>query len=80
MVDDWKFLALHGKTGVGRYDASWPKIEAEWYTGATPNPNPSPSPSPSPNPSPSPSPSPNPSPTQASPAATLGPQVTQGRE
>ena len=35
MVDDWKFLALHGKTGVGRYDASWPKIEAEWYTGAT---------------------------------------------
>jgi hypothetical protein len=22
MVDDWNFLALHGKTGVGRYDAS----------------------------------------------------------
>ena len=35
MVDDWNFLDLHGATGVGRYDASWPKIEAEWYMGAT---------------------------------------------
>ena len=24
-----------GATGVGRYDAAWPKIEAEWYMGAT---------------------------------------------
>ena len=35
MVDDWNFLDLHGTTGVGRYDASWSKIEAEWYMAAT---------------------------------------------
>ena len=22
----------HGATGVGQYDATWPRIEAEWYT------------------------------------------------
>ena len=34
MVDDWNFLDLHGPTGVGRYDASWSRIEAEWYMAA----------------------------------------------
>ena len=28
-------LCVTGATGVGRYDAAWPKIEAEWYMGAT---------------------------------------------
>ena len=35
MVDDWSFLDLHGATGVGRYDTAWPRIEAEWFMGAT---------------------------------------------
>ena len=35
MVDDWKFLDRHGRTGVGQYDATWKKIEAEWFMQAT---------------------------------------------
>lgn len=31
MVDDTTFLNAHFNTGVGQYDASWDKIEAEWY-------------------------------------------------
>ena len=32
IVDDWNYLDRHGATGVGQYDATWPRIEAEWYT------------------------------------------------
>ena len=35
MVDDWRFLDRHGRTGVGQYDATWNKIEAEWYMRST---------------------------------------------
>ena len=35
MVDDWRFLDRHGRTGVGQYDATWNKIEAEWYMQST---------------------------------------------
>jgi arabinoxylan arabinofuranohydrolase len=31
MVDDVGYLDAHYHTGVGAYDASWAKIEAEWY-------------------------------------------------
>ncbi|MBJ7880477.1 family 43 glycosylhydrolase [Gelidibacter salicanalis] len=31
MVDDVNFLKHHFATGVGRYDANWDRIEAEWY-------------------------------------------------
>ncbi|PQV51483.1 carbohydrate binding protein with CBM6 domain [Jejuia pallidilutea] len=34
MVDDINFLEKHFATGVGRYDANWDKIEAEWYMKA----------------------------------------------
>lgn len=35
MVDDWRFLDLHGAAGVGQYDTAWPRIEAEWFMSAT---------------------------------------------
>lgn len=35
MVDDEAFLDAHGPVGVGRYDAAWPVIEAEWYMTAS---------------------------------------------
>ena len=35
MVDDVQFLEKHFSTGVGQYDASWDKIEAEWYMAAS---------------------------------------------
>ncbi len=35
MLDDVDFLEKHFSTGVGQYDASWDKIEAEWYMAAT---------------------------------------------
>jgi len=35
MVTDAAFLEQHFATGVGQYDASWDKIEAEWYMAAT---------------------------------------------
>lgn len=31
MEDDWNFLDAHGPTGVGQYDATWERIEAEWF-------------------------------------------------
>lgn len=31
LVDDEDFLDAHGATGVGRYSAAWPAIQAEWY-------------------------------------------------
>ncbi|CAH8281414.1 carbohydrate binding protein with CBM6 domain [Mariniflexile fucanivorans] len=31
LVTDTRFLEKHFKNGVGQYDASWDKIEAEWY-------------------------------------------------
>ena len=31
IVTDTKFLDKHFKNGVGQYDASWDKIEAEWF-------------------------------------------------
>jgi hypothetical protein len=31
IVDDTDYLDAHYYTGVGQYDASWDKIEAEWY-------------------------------------------------
>lgn len=34
MVDDIAFLNAHFTSGVGQYDASWDKIEAEWYMAA----------------------------------------------
>ncbi|MCB0451219.1 MAG: carbohydrate-binding protein, partial [Confluentibacter sp.] len=34
MVDDTHFLDKHFATGIGRYDANWDNIEAEWYMGA----------------------------------------------
>lgn len=34
MVDDVAFLDAHGPTGVGQYNATWNRIEAEWYFGA----------------------------------------------
>lgn len=34
MVDDTTFLNAHFETGVGQYDATWDKIEAEWFTAA----------------------------------------------
>ena len=36
IVTDTDFLDKHFEYGVGRYDASWPKIEAEWYTDISP--------------------------------------------
>ena len=35
MIDDWRFLDRHGRTGVGQYDARWNKVEAEWFMQAT---------------------------------------------
>lgn len=32
IVTDTRFLDLHFANGVGQYDASWDKIEAEWYS------------------------------------------------
>lgn len=34
MVDDVNFLKKHFATGIGRYDANWDMIEAEWYMKA----------------------------------------------
>jgi hypothetical protein len=34
LVDDWDFLDRHGATGVGQYNAAWPRVEAEWYMAA----------------------------------------------
>jgi len=34
MVDDVDFLDAHFTMGVGQYDVSWDKIEAEWYMAA----------------------------------------------
>jgi hypothetical protein len=36
LVTDTRFLDKHFSYGVGRYHASWPKIEAEWYSSASP--------------------------------------------
>ncbi len=33
IVTDTGFLDNHFSTGVGQYDASWPEIQAEWYSG-----------------------------------------------
>lgn len=35
IVTDTDFLDKHFETGVGQYDASWDKIEAEWYMAAS---------------------------------------------
>ena len=35
IVTDTGFLDKHFETGVGQYDASWDKIEAEWFTAAS---------------------------------------------
>lgn len=35
MVTDAAYLEAHFKSGVGQYDASWEKIEAEWYMDAS---------------------------------------------
>ncbi len=35
MFTDTVFLNRHFRTGVGRYDARWDKIEAEWYMAAS---------------------------------------------
>lgn len=35
MITDTGFLAAHFETGVGQYDATWEKIEAEWYMAAS---------------------------------------------
>jgi hypothetical protein len=32
IVTDSRFLDEHFETGVGQYKASWPEIQAEWYT------------------------------------------------
>ena len=32
IVTDTDFLDQHFETGVGQYDASWPRIQAEWYS------------------------------------------------
>ncbi len=32
IVTDTGFLEKHFDTGVGQYDASWPEIQAEWYS------------------------------------------------
>jgi hypothetical protein len=32
-ITDINFLDQHFSNGVGQYNASWPKIEAEWYSG-----------------------------------------------
>ena len=34
LVDDEAFLDAHNATGVGRYDAAWGRVEAEWFTSA----------------------------------------------
>ncbi len=31
MVDDVAYLDKHGDIGIGQYDATWDKIEAEWF-------------------------------------------------
>jgi hypothetical protein len=36
IVTDTGFLDEHFTTGVGQYDSSWPKIEAEWYYEVSP--------------------------------------------
>lgn len=33
IVTDMNFLDKHFASGVGQYESSWPKIEAEWYYG-----------------------------------------------
>ncbi len=33
IVTDMNFLNKHFANGVGQYESSWPKIEAEWYFG-----------------------------------------------
>jgi hypothetical protein len=35
MFDDWHFLDVYGRAGVGRYNAKWFKIQAEWYMQQT---------------------------------------------
>lgn len=37
IVTDTHFLSQHFATGMGQYDAAWPKIEAEWYYEKSPN-------------------------------------------
>jgi hypothetical protein len=37
IVTDTGFLDQHFSNGVGQYNASWPKIEAEWYYEVSPN-------------------------------------------
>ena len=37
IVSDTDFLDKHFDTGVGQYDASWPEIQAEWYTEKSEN-------------------------------------------
>lgn len=37
IVTDTDFLDQHLKYGVGRFDASWPKIQAEWFSGKSEN-------------------------------------------
>lgn len=37
MVSDTDFLDQHFETGVGQYDATWEKIEAEWYMASGKN-------------------------------------------
>eukprot|EP00750_Incisomonas_marina_P016720 INCI19305.1.p1 GENE.INCI19305.1~~INCI19305.1.p1 ORF type:complete len:528 (+),score=49.02 INCI19305.1:191-1774(+) len=34
LVDDWNFLDQHGPMGVGQYNATWDRVEAEWYMEA----------------------------------------------
>lgn len=36
IVTDTNFLDQHFSYGVGRYNAEWPKIEAEWYYHISP--------------------------------------------
>lgn len=35
IVDDMEYLDAHYYTGVGQYDASWERIEAEWYMASS---------------------------------------------
>lgn len=37
IVTDTDFLDKHNAYGVGRFDASWPEIQAEWFSGKSEN-------------------------------------------
>ncbi len=37
LITDMNFLNKHFKTGVGQYNSSWFKIEAEWYSAVSEN-------------------------------------------